>query len=126
MVERALERGDDRPHRGVIIAEQRHDLLRLGALGKPGKATQVAEYDDDLAAMAFEDAFIALRDDQLGQLRREKPFQSSGALEFGELRRDPRFQFAVPPGDLIGPRAQFAEQPRVLHRDDRLRREILQ
>jgi hypothetical protein len=71
MVERTLEARDDRPHRGVVVAQEGHDLFRLDALGKPGKAAQVAEHDDDLAAMAFEDALIALRDDQVGELRRE-------------------------------------------------------
>ena len=81
MVERALERGNDRPQRGVVVAQQGHDLLRLGALGKGGEPAQVAEHDDDLAAMAFEDASlvtflgIALGDNQLGQLRGDARFE---------------------------------------------------
>src|SRR5215467_8471147 len=47
--------------------------LRLGGLGEGGVAAQVAKYDNDLPAMAFEDLLVALRDDQFGQLRREKP-----------------------------------------------------
>jgi hypothetical protein len=109
VVERTLERGDDRPHRGVVVAQQRHDLLGLGALGKPGKAAQVAEHDDDLAAMAFEDALVALRDDEVGELRRQEPAQLPGALNLGELRRDPRLKLAVPPRDLIGAGAQFIQ-----------------
>jgi hypothetical protein len=126
VVDRALDAGDDRAHRGVVVLEQRHDLLGLGALGKPGKAAQVAEHDNDLAAMAFEDPVVALRDDEVGELRREKAAQFAGPLDLGELGGDTRLQFAVPPGDLVGAGAQFAEQPRVLHRDDRLRREVLQ
>src|SRR5215472_16611836 len=38
-------------------------------------AAQIAEHDDDLAAMAFEDFLVALRDDQFGQLWHEKPLQ---------------------------------------------------
>ena len=41
-----------------------------------GIAAQIAEHDDNLAAMAFEDLLVALRDNQLGQLRREEPLQS--------------------------------------------------
>ena len=72
MLERALEAGDDRPHRGVVVAQQRHHLFRLGALGKGSEAAQVAEHDDDLAAMAFEDLLVVLRDDEFSRLRREK------------------------------------------------------
>ena len=121
MVERALERGDDRPQRGVVVAQQRHHLLRLGALGKGGEAAQVAEHDDDLAAMAFEGCFhllgislgialgIALGNNQLGQ-----------------LRGDARFELAVPTRDFVGAGTQLREQPRVVGRDHRLPRDILQ
>jgi hypothetical protein len=125
MVDRELVLRDERPHRGVVVAQQRHDLLGLGALGKPGTAAQVAEHDDELAAMAFEDALVALGDNQFGQLRREKPAQFAGALDLGELRRDPRLKLAVPPGDLLGALAQFGQEAGVLHRDDRLDREVL-
>ena len=126
MVERPLRRGDNRPQRAVILAQQIEHLLRLGGLGEGGKPAQVAEHDDDVAAMGFEDVFVAARDDQFGELRREKPLQFSDPLQFPELRRDPVLQLPVPRRDLVGARPQFAEQPRVLHRDDRLRREILQ
>jgi hypothetical protein len=44
-------------------------------------------------------------------------------VQGGETRASrPRFSSA----HLLGALAQLAEQPRVLHRDDRLRREILQ
>jgi hypothetical protein len=36
----------------------------LGGLGKRGVAAQIAEHDDDLAAMTFEDMLIALRNDK--------------------------------------------------------------
>src|SRR5256885_1266919 len=39
---------------------------------------------------------------------------------------DPFGKFAVARSQFVGAFAQFAEQPRVLDRDDRLRREILQ
>jgi len=39
-------------------------------------AAQIAEHDDDVTAVAFEDLLFALRDDQLRQPRREKPLQS--------------------------------------------------
>jgi hypothetical protein len=35
------------------------------------EAAQVTKYEDDLAAMTFEDAFSALRDNEVGELRRE-------------------------------------------------------
>ena len=60
----------------MVFAQEVEDLLRLGGLGKGGVAAQIAEHDDDLAAVAFEDLLVALRDDQLGELRREEPLQS--------------------------------------------------
>jgi hypothetical protein len=56
----------------VVFTQQCHNLFRLGTLGKGGKAAQIAEHHDDLTAMAFEDAFIALRDDQIGKLGRQE------------------------------------------------------
>jgi hypothetical protein len=47
-------------------------LLRLGRFGKGGVAAQIAEHDDNLAAVAFKDLFVAPRDDQFGELRGEK------------------------------------------------------
>src|SRR6516162_11665196 len=96
MVDRAFEAGNDRPERGVIVAQQCHDLLRLGALGKGSEAAQITEHDDDLAAMAFEYAFIALRDDQFSQLQREEAAQFACAFDLAKLHGDARFQLAVP------------------------------
>src|SRR5215831_7819196 len=98
--------------------------LGLGRLGESGVAAQVAEHDDDLAAMAFEDLLVALRDDELGQLRREKPLQSPDPPQFLDLLGHPRLETAVEFRHFFGPLTQFAKQPRVLHRDDRLRREF--
>jgi hypothetical protein len=76
--------------------------------------------------MAFEDFFVALRDDQLSKLRREKPLQSPDAPKFLDLFCDPRFEVAIQRRYLVGALAQFTKQPRILHGNDRLRREILQ
>src|SRR5262249_970088 len=84
-----------------------------------------AKYDDDLAAMAFEDRFIALRDDEFGKLGREKPLQPADTTEFLDLCSDTRLQTAVQFGDVLGALTQFAEQPGILHRDDRVRPEVL-
>ena len=70
--------------------------------------------------MAFENTFITLRDDQIGELRREKAAQFAGALDLGQLGGDARLQFLVPAGDLVVAVAQLAQEPRVLHRNDRL------
>src|ERR1041384_5964334 len=70
MVESALVARHNRPERGVVDAQQGHDLFRLGALGEGGEAADVAEHDDDLATMTFEDAFVAMGYDQVCQLWR--------------------------------------------------------
>src|SRR5215469_1800275 len=56
--------------RAMVFPEEVEHFLGLGGLGKGGVAPQIAEHDDDLAAMAFEDVFVTLRDNQLGELRR--------------------------------------------------------
>jgi len=61
---------------------------------------------------------------QVGELRRQEAAQFAGALNLGELSGDARLQVPVPACDLVVALAQFAEQPRGLHRNDRLRREI--
>jgi hypothetical protein len=57
----------------MVLAKEIQHLLGLGRLGEGGVAAEVAEHDDDLAAMAFEDFFVAVRDNQFGELRGEKP-----------------------------------------------------
>jgi len=76
--------------------------------------------------MAFEDLLVALRDDEFSELRCEEALQSPNAPEFLDLFRDPGLQAAIQFRDLVGALAQFTKQSRVLHRDDRLRREVLQ
>src|SRR5262249_52802695 len=66
LVERALELTDQRSERAVVFAQEVEHLLGLGGLGEGGVAAEVAEHDDDLAAMTFEYLLVTLRDDQLG------------------------------------------------------------
>jgi hypothetical protein len=47
----------------MIFAQKFEDLLGLGGLGEGGAAAEIAEHDDDLLTMAFEDLLVALRDD---------------------------------------------------------------
>jgi hypothetical protein len=44
----------------VILAQEIQHLLGLGGLGEGGIAAQIAEHDDDLSAVAFEDLLISL------------------------------------------------------------------
>ena len=110
----------------MILAQEVEHLLWLGGLSERGVAAQIAEHDDDLAAMAFEDLLVALRDNQLGKLRRQEALQPPDPTQLLDLLGDPRFEPAVEFCDLLGALAQFAQQPRVFHRDHRLRREVLQ
>ena len=69
-------REDQRAHRGVVLAEDAHDLLGLGGLGEGGEAAQVEEDDGDLAAVASASGSSAPPvHDQLGELRREEALQ---------------------------------------------------
>src|SRR6516162_8159481 len=53
LVERALELANEGPQRAMILAQEVEYLLGLGSLREGGVAAQVAEHDDDLAAMTF-------------------------------------------------------------------------
>src|SRR5262249_3537201 len=99
LVERALELADQRSQRPVVLAQEVEDLLRLGGLSEGGVAAQIAEHDDDLAAMAFEDLLIALRDDELRELRREKPLQPPDPLKLLDLLGHAGFEATVEFGD---------------------------
>src|SRR4051794_6744365 len=96
------------------------------AVSEGGKPAQIAEHDDDVAAMGLKNVFVAARNDQFGELRREKPLQLSHPLQFSKLRRDPVLQLPVPRRDLLGARPQFAQEACVLYRDDSLSSEVLQ
>jgi len=54
----------------MVLAQEVEDFLGLSGFGEGGVPAKVAEDDDDLAAVAFKDFFVALRDDQFGELRR--------------------------------------------------------
>ena len=69
MLERALEPVDQVAERGVVLAQDPHDLLRLGRLGECGEPPQVAEDDDDLASVAVQERLVARVDDEIGELR---------------------------------------------------------
>src|SRR6516164_964593 len=104
----------------MILAQKVEDLLGLGSLREGGVATQVAEHDDNLAAVAFEDLFVTSRDYQFSELRGQKPLQSSDPTQFIDLLSDARLQTPVQFGDLFGARPELGQQPRVLYRDHSL------
>jgi hypothetical protein len=93
----------------MVLAQKIEDLLGLGGLSEGGVAAQIAEHDDDLAAVTFKNALVTLRDDELGELRREKPLQSPYAALFLDLLGDPRFEPAIEFGDFLGALAQFPQ-----------------
>src|SRR3954469_4110992 len=66
LVERSLELAHKRPQCAVVLAQEIEDFLGLGSLSEGGVAAQIAEHHDDLAAMAFEDFLVALRDNKFG------------------------------------------------------------
>src|SRR5215471_10182971 len=85
LVERPLELADQRPQRAVIIAQEIQHLFGLCGLGEGGVAAQIAEHNDDLAAVAFEYLLVAPRDDQFGELRREEALQPPNPAQFLDL-----------------------------------------
>ena len=102
-VERAFVLEDQFAKRCVIFAQHVHRLFRLGGLGERRKAAQVAEHHRDFAAVAVEQAFMAVGGgDQLRHLRRQKTLQLPDALDLAELCFHPLFQRAVPVLQLVG------------------------
>ena len=98
LVERSLELADQRPQRAVIFAQKIEHFLGFGGLGESGVAAQIAEHDNDLAAMAFEDFLVAVRDDQFGQLRRQEPSTARSAPVPRLVRRPAlRDRGSIPP-----------------------------
>src|SRR6516225_7607489 len=109
----------------MIFAKEFENFFGFGGLCEGGVAAQIAEYDNDLAAMTFEDLLVTLRDDEFGELWREEPLQPPDPAQLLDLSGDARLQLAVQLSDLLGALAQLAQQASILHRDDRLRREVL-
>src|SRR6516164_325759 len=99
MIERALEPCDERPDRGVKLAQHGPDLFGLAGLGESGVPAQITEHDDDVAAMAFENALVTGRDDHFGELRGEKAFQPPDLFDLAELCRNALLQCLVPAGE---------------------------
>src|SRR6266536_6614319 len=108
----------------MVFTKKIENFLRFSGLRESGVAAQIAKHDDDLAAMAFEDLLIALRDNQFGKLRREKALKPSDPPQLLDLFGDARLQASIQLRHLVGALAQLAQQPRVLDRDHRLRREV--
>src|SRR6516165_280855 len=93
--ERSFILADQRSQRAVVFSQEVQDFLGFGSLGEGGVAAQIAEHDDDLAAMAFKDFLVALRDNEFGQLRREKPLQPPNPSQFLDLLGNPRLKPTV-------------------------------
>jgi len=70
LVERPLILANQRPQPAMVFTQEVEDFFGFSGFGEGGVAAQIAEYDDDLAAVAFEDLFVALRDNHLGKLGR--------------------------------------------------------
>jgi hypothetical protein len=62
-------------------------LLSLRAAGAV-KPRKIAKYEDDLAAMSFEDARITLRDNEVGELRRGPSAIGAGCGKTSEFTED--------------------------------------
>ena len=86
--------------RGVVFAEHRHHVFRIGGLGERGEAAQVEEDDRDLAPVALQRIVGAAGDDQLGELRREEALQPAHLLELANAVGDALLERAVQLGEL--------------------------
>ena len=89
-------REDQLAHRGVILAQHRHDLLRLGRFGERSEAAQVEEHHRDLPPVATQRVLGAAGDDQLGELRREEALEPTQAAELLQLFVDALLKGRVP------------------------------
>ena len=85
----------------MVLAQDRHHLLGLGGLGERREAAQVAEHDDDLAAVALEERLVAGVDDELDELGREETAQPADPLQLLDLRAHALLELAVPRRELL-------------------------
>src|SRR5438270_452165 len=49
---------DERPEAGVVLAQDRHQVFRLGGLGKTGKAAQITKQNGDFPAVTVEQTLV--------------------------------------------------------------------
>jgi hypothetical protein len=63
-----------------MLTQEVEHLFGFGGLGEGGVSAQITEHDHDLAAMAFEDFLLTLRNYELGELWREETLQAPNAL----------------------------------------------
>ena len=59
----------------IVLRQHAHDFLWRNCCGKCGKASQVAEYDDDFCAAPVQHAVIARSIDKVGHLRCEESLE---------------------------------------------------
>ncbi len=69
----------------MVVGQHTHDLFGLAGLGERGEIPEVAEDDDDLAAVTLQERLISRVQDHLGHLRWEEPPQTRGPLELRDL-----------------------------------------
>jgi hypothetical protein len=62
---------------GMVVAQQRHNVLCVGAFGEPGEPAKVAEQRGNLPAMAFELFLSADFVAEVGNYQREGPARTS-------------------------------------------------
>ena len=58
MLQRAFETIDRFAETAIIFLQDRDDVLRLGVLGKGGKAAKVAKHDGDVAAVTLQELLV--------------------------------------------------------------------
>ena len=101
----------------MVVAQQRHHVFRIGALGEPGEPAQIAEERGYLSAMAFQLLLAPRRNNQIGHLRRQEAPQPAHAFYFAHLVGDGLFELLVQLFDFLSSPAQFLEQPCILDGD---------
>jgi hypothetical protein len=79
----------------MVVAQQGHHVFRVGALSKPGEATQVTEERGYLATMTFQLLLTPRRYDQISDLRRQEAPQSAHALDLTDLIGDAHFKLPI-------------------------------
>jgi hypothetical protein len=70
-------------------------VFRVGPLGEPGEAAQVAEERRNLSAVAFELLLRTGRNNQISHLRRQEAPQPAHAFDFANLAGDALFELLV-------------------------------
>src|SRR5262249_16462932 len=87
---------------GVVLTQDRHDFLGLGALRERRKAAQVTENNRDVTAVAIEQMLVTVVENEFGDLWRKEALEPAGSFDHRQLVCHALFERLVPIRQISG------------------------